>query len=415
MAGRTWNRPRQQLLEYKHEDYKDPANTYSSYDLKTVAQRYGSSEWTRTPNWKQVQKAGNLPMNPYLWRQATSVIGGRTSYHVLQLWPDGSVYADYEDSCSGPGEIGLFPSNVDPLESDLADARSRNKVLNEVKNSKVNLGQVYAERHQTVLLAQKTVERVVRTVNYLRKGNWNAAANEVGMKPSVAKHKAHSKRHLKNPEQATAQGWLELQYGWRPLLQDLYGSLEFVQDKWARKVQQRVTKSGSDEDRPDRPSFTDGASTWTYEQIRKTKVKYTLYYSVPEEFLKTLSEAGITNPALIAWELTPWSFVVDWFLPVGSFISSWDATVGLTFEKGVKTTVQEVWDNTTAVGSVVHMYSGQHTYTKVNTTWRKYHSVQIQRVPIGGFPSVALPRFKNPLGWEHMANLSALLLSAFRR
>lgn len=415
MAGRTWNFSRPQLLVFTHEDYKDPANNSSFYGLKSVATRYGSSEWVRTPNWKQVQKAGNLPMNPWLYRKVTSVIGGRTSYHVRQLWPDGSVYADYEDACSGPNEIALLPPNVDPLEPGTADARARTKVLNEVKNSKVNLGQVYGERHQTVLLAQKTVERVVRTVNYLRKGNWNAAANEVGVKPSASKHKAHSKRHLKNPEQATAQGWLELQYGWRPLLQDVYGSLEFVQDKWARNIRQRVVKSGSDEDAPFTLPYSDGASTWTYKQTRKTTVKYTLFYTVPQEFLKTLSEAGITNPALVAWELLPWSFVVDWFLPVGAFISSWDAVVGLNFEKGTKTTIQEVWDDTTAVGSVVTMYSGQHTYTKVNTTWRRYHSVQIQRSPIGGFPSVALPRFKDPLGWEHMANLSALLLTTFRR
>jgi hypothetical protein len=354
-------------------------------------------------------------MNPYFYNQAFAVIGGKSSFHVLQINEDGSIYADYEDSIDGPGEIALFPANVDPLPSNTADARARNKVLNEVKSSSVNLGQMYGERHQTVLLAQKTVERVVRTVNYLRKGNWNAAANEVGMKPSRGKHKAHVKRHSRNPQQATADGWLELQYGWRPLLQDVYGSLEYVTNKWARNLVQRVQKSAKDEDEPSRPPIWDGASTITTIQKRKTSVKYVLFYSVPQEFLKTLSEGGITNPALVAWELLPWSFVVDWFLPVGQFISAWDATVGLTFDKGVKTTAYEVWDDTTSVGSVITAYSGRHTYTKVNTTWRKYHSVQIQRTPIGGFPAVALPRFKSPVSFEHAANFGALLTSAFRR
>jgi len=353
-------------------------------------------------------------MNPWSFYKVTASVGGTNSFHVTGRNPNGSLWVDSEDSLGGPS-FGFNDSNVDPLESDGADSKARQKVLLEAKNQKVNLGQVYGERHQTVLLAQKTAERVIRTVVLLRKGNFGAAAGELGIKPSAKQRSAFAKRHRKNPQQATADGWLELQYGWRPLLQDVYGALEFVQDKWAKNPRQRVSKSASVEDTPFRAPSSEGYRTTVTTQKRKTSVKYVLYYTIPNEFLKTLSEAGVTNPAVVAWELLPWSFVVDWFLPIGNFIQTWDATAGLQFEKGVKTTVQEVFQSTSRVGGDFSFDGGRLTVKVQDNSWAEYHSVHIQRSPLGGFPSVAAPQFKNPVSAEHMANLIALLTSTFSR
>jgi hypothetical protein len=144
-------------------------------------------------------------------------------------------------------------------------------------------------------------------------------------------------------------------------------------------------------------------------------VKFTLYYAVPNEFLKTLSEGGITNPALVAWELLPWSFVVDWFLPIGNFISSWDAVAGLQYQKGAKTTCWENFQDGTKAGRTLTLNNGQTILKTESSQWLTYHSVHIQRAPQGSFPSPALPEFKNPVSPEHMANLLALLISTFGR
>lgn len=46
---------------------------------------------------------------------------------------------------------------------------------------------------------------------------------------------------------------------------------------------------------------------------------------------------GLTNPAAIAWELVPFSFVVDWFIPIGNFLNSWTDFLGLRFEDSYNT------------------------------------------------------------------------------
>lgn len=414
MPSRSFIQNRPVALVVRHTDFLNPSNDNQYYQLTNVAQKRTGSTWIRTPNWKQVVKSGDLPMNPYTYFKVFKAMGGYSLSHMVGKNIDGSLWANYEDS-SGAPTMPLDSSNVDPLESDLADARARNKVLDVVKNQKVNLGQVFGERHQTVLLVQKTVERVIRTVVLLRKGNLGAAAGQLGVSPSAKQHAGFTKRFRKNPQQATADGWLELQYGWRPLLQDVYGALDLVQAKSARRVPQRAQKSVSIEDFPVRPPVFSGYSTVYTQQRRRTSVKYVLLYTVPNEFMKTLSEVGITNPALIVWELLPWSFVVDWFLPVGSFISSWDAAQGLQFEKGVKTTVQEVFQTATTVGGVQTSDGGRTVFTVQDNSWNEYHSVHIQRTPVGGFPSLTLPRFKNPVSAEHMANLFALLVSTFGR
>jgi hypothetical protein len=52
-------------------------------------------------------------------------------------------------------------------------------------------------------------------------------------------------------------------------------------------------------------------------------------YYVRNAGMKQLAQIGITNPALLVWELIPYSFVVDWMIPVGDWLSSLDALVGV--------------------------------------------------------------------------------------
>jgi hypothetical protein len=40
---------------------------------------------------------------------------------------------------------------------------------------------------------------------------------------------------------------------------------------------------------------------------------------------------GVVNPLSIAWEVIPFSFVVDWFIPVGQVLEACTATMGLSF------------------------------------------------------------------------------------
>ena len=49
---------------------------------------------------------------------------------------------------------------------------------------------------------------------------------------------------------------------------------------------------------------------------------------------RAFNQLGLLNPVSLAWELVPWSFVVDWVLPIGSVLSALSAPAGLIFIDG---------------------------------------------------------------------------------
>lgn len=397
--------------------YYDRLNGTVLHDVyrEYVASRFQMGKhWVRTPNWKQAKKEGNLPMNPFSFTKIVSARGGGYTGHSIWKNSNGQVILDHENILDGPGLPYLDPITKPSASSEKLIQRANTKMLLQLKNQKINLMQTLGERHQTARLFSTTVRRIVTAVGQLRKLNWNGAAQTLGVKPSRQRHRAHSSRMARDPKNAISQGWLELQYGWRPLLGEIYGALELIQYKRAKNPLTRSTASVSDVFEH-KTSFTyDDYSIVYITTKRKMSVKFTAFYTAPEENLKTLSEVGITNPFHTAWELLPWSFVLDWLLHVGNFISSWDAVTGLSFTKGTRTIVDEWWSLVEQKGRSVTLANGGRAWRDINA-WASCHQVELSRVPTSGFPPVSLPVAKNPFSAEHLANLAALLSTTFRR
>lgn len=55
----------------------------------------------------------------------------------------------------------------------------------------------------------------------------------------------------------------------------------------------------------------------------------------PNSFLA--NQLGLLNPASVLWEITPWSFVFDYFVNVSDFLSSFTDTVGIRLENASRT------------------------------------------------------------------------------
>lgn len=297
------------------------------------------------------------------------------------------------------------------------DNSCASKVLKKIKDQTINLGQVFGERKQTANLIASTATRIAKSISSLKRGNLAGAVNQLipGARPSGGMQRRYNRRHNMSPNDRASSTWLELQYGWLPLLSDVHGGAEFIAKAQNRQWRQRVTVSqegsyayqtfGS-------TGFSDAiALTHTYNLLYKTKRTYV--YLIENTAAKTLSEAGISNPATVAWELLPWSFVVDWFLPVGNWLNNIDATAGCTFESGVlsyryRARVDTEGQGTTRVG--IH---GAHTYVGQGTSWSQ--TEECVRQALGSFPDNPTPSFKDPVSYTHMWNALALLNLAFKR
>ncbi len=185
-----------------------------------------------------------------------------------------------------------------------------------VKSQNLNLAQTMAEYRQTAKLFTSLTMDVVTTFRTIRAGR--------GFSEFV--------RYLQRPRNAIdisiANRWLEYQYGVRPLMQDIHGSAEAL----ATKIRTGMWKySSAHETSKDYANLTgnflrDFGGSLT---VRSTySYRSRCRYKISDPALKQLAQLGITNPALLAWELIPYSFVVDWLIPVGDFLSSLDALNG---------------------------------------------------------------------------------------
>lgn len=416
MPSKSWYLSQPGIRTRWTVDHVDGSQSDPIVDVVPIVyEDFGSKQWVNTPGWKSIPSVrANPPMNRYSYARyirqwINDGIDDRTEYKF-----NGAEHRTYFDRGAIPNDLtGWDTPRPSSAEKTAVEDEATTRVRNEVKDQKVNVAQAAAESRQTVVLFENTVRRVVDTIVWIKSGNWNRAAREVGIAPNARKHRKHLKRMKQDPDAAVSSAWLELQYGWRPLLSDLYGAAELIAQKHIKEERTRARKSASvsgnyREYTQTRLCTKVGNGIWKY------TVVYTLYYATSDSGYKTATQVGVTNPALVAWELVPWSFVIDWFIPVGNWISSWDATYGLHFDKGTKTTIYEYNFSASKSGGR-EVYGPGNWAEWVNAGTVNYKVVEIERYPLSGWPPVSRPHFKDPFSAEHIANATALLNQLLKR
>jgi hypothetical protein len=114
----------------------------------------------------------------------------------------------------------------------------------------------------------------------------------------------------------------------KPLMSDIYGSAEALAKKIRTGYYQHVNTSQEYNlfaERTQTGMF--GFKVYNRNRLHG-KIRAKARYMIRDATLKQLSEIGITNPALLVWELIPYSFVFDWIIPVGDWLKSLDSLVG---------------------------------------------------------------------------------------
>lgn len=129
-----------------------------------------------------------------------------------------------------------------------------------------------------------------------------------------------------------ADWWLTYSYGFKPLAQDLYEAQMVVH----RVLEAPVFVNGNGKGKSER-TFQDVFSG-DFEFINSVQTnsshQTSLISQMENPYLHGLASAGLINPLSIAWELVPFSFVIDWFIPIGNTLQAITAGVGLTFIGG---------------------------------------------------------------------------------
>lgn len=335
---------------------------------------------------------------PTAYERTLSVMDRGNGVHQRERVPpttSGGLYQTYLEVGLIDEIAGLLqqaPCEM-PQPSDSMKNRALIEALLKLKNQQVNLAQAYAERKMTADLLASSLTRMARSLKHLRRRNLKAAWRELGGNP----------RKL-------PQSWLEYQYGWTPLLNDIHGSVTALQgrkelDDWVVTVKGNVTEVF-----PNSEEFLQNGEWPCRRRISGMRGYFTrLDYTPDNGFLAILSSLGLTNPALLAWELLPYSFVIDWATPIGDWLSSLDAGLGFQFRSGSTTLRRERFSHVKALTGPV----ASNPYKVVRADYecsrrefsliREVHSSS----PLPGFPG-----FKDPFSLGHVANGLSLLSQA---
>lgn len=138
----------------------------------------------------------------------------------------------------------------------------------------------------------------------------------------------HSSGNTRYGSRKMADYWLEYHFGWEPLVKDIGSSIELLQSNPHPK---RV--KGSATVKINEKIFDTDAGFWHRNQVTgRVSVKIQAKASVSNPNLFLANQMGFANPFVVAWELVPFSFVVDWFANVGDVLASMTDFMGISFE-----------------------------------------------------------------------------------
>jgi hypothetical protein len=211
-------------------------------------------------------------------------------------------------------------------------AQADTEALSRLARGKMELGVSLLEARKSINHLAITGIRLLTVVRNLRKGRFSAVADELGL--NLSRRKRYT----------LAKDWLEYQYAWRPLIMDVSAAYDIVQEGLQVPLTQKVTrnvKTGVTFQCQTWRDSTSGGKLTTYSSSESCPVdvgvKTIIYTRIVLSEVQKLQQLGLINPAEIAWELVPFSFVVDWFVPVGTFLSACTATYGQEFVSGTRT------------------------------------------------------------------------------
>lgn len=188
-----------------------------------------------------------------------------------------------------------------------------------------NYGESLSELTETGRMIHKRASQIASIANSLRTRNF-------GRLESILKQELPSKVKRLQKGKELANGWLELEFGWKPLVQDVYAAMEAYRNGMATRGQM-VTAFGSKTGYY-KPSSSGLSHMNRYSNLEAKvltdKVKSKAYGVVSNPTAFTLNQLGLINPALLAWQLLPFSFVIDWFLPISQILGMLTNRVGLS-------------------------------------------------------------------------------------
>ena len=206
--------------------------------------------------------------------------------------------------------------------------------------------------------------------------------------------------------QSIASAHLEVIFGWQPLVQDIWAAANTV-IQGADMTLEPVSGRG-------RAYYEARRQNWPWEpqdiafESGTVKVSLSTLVRIENPNLWLAERAGILNPAAVAWDLVPWSFLVNMVTNIGSLVNSVTDFVGLSFDNESTTTTWYISGSQRKENAYPRDHPG---YGWASATYRQ----EIKGRTLGSFPRPSF-EFKIPeVNWSTAAMLASLAVQKVRK
>jgi len=355
--------------------------------------------------------------NPITFLKRVTTNGNRNSYD--RRASGGNIVVT---TVSGPSPAHGDMSLNSPVLGGADFSRTRDdcleKVFGQLRNGP-NLAVDWAERVQTAKLLKDSLNlrKLILTMTTAVTGSTRykrLPKGDAGVQPRI---------------DLLSQKWLEYRYGWTPLVNSIYDIVDQVRRSFMNETSGTFNVKGRSSQRrilgPDEVISKGGAGSFENPRCTVTgsfryRTEMGFIFKIPQG--TNLSDFTTLNPLTVAWELTPYSFVADWFVNVSQYLELWENWVLFNkhFQGGYITdSFQEktIW-STSGATSVPWRFDGptpvqgQVSYVSVNGSKTLSYKAR-ERVLNLPFPSGI--RLRVNLNAKRVTDSAALLFQVANR
>lgn len=180
------------------------------------------------------------------------------------------------------------------------------KLLSKVKGHSFNAAVNLSQAGQLASMVSSNLGKLGRSIMALKHGDFATAARQLGAAPKVSR--------LRSTD--ISGRWLELQYGWLPTISDTFEAAKAFE---AISNGPMTARFSTGRHKTGGQTVSTGIGSIEAHLSQERVINYTFE---AEEELSFSRQLGLTDPLSILWEHIPYSFVVDWFIPIGTYLSN---------------------------------------------------------------------------------------------
>jgi hypothetical protein len=317
--------------DYTAHCYVEHNDNPVSWEVEGVSGIQHSSMYDlETPNFKARSKAGEVILSPMFKSDFNSTMAPALVDYVLhhsaesgsnRYNTDFPIFPSTANSSLPANHVNfgdIFDSNWDDRNEAITQAWAN------VDESEIQLLASVGELPETIRWIAAIFRRSISVIRLFNR------------KISVfqALYRAAKKTSKREYADGISALWLEYRYAFRPLVFEMKQAVDAAHK--TIKKNSRATGRGfkfvndvSSSSYETSDQYGRSKALWNRTSRTGTNYRAGVLYRIEDDLRSILASWGIDQPLETAWELMPFSFIIDWFFNIGDLIAMWTDNTGL--------------------------------------------------------------------------------------